>query len=266
MSKNEENFVKEITNTDTKTTTENPTSQVRQVISKQTAEQVKSMMETVVTDGSGRHAAVSGYSIGGKTGYVASYVAISPIEDTQLVLLLTLYDPKGKNGHQGGQVAGPVVSQMLSEILPYLGVPADEDASSNLNADNLVVVPDIRNKTVAEAEKLLKQAGFRTKVYVEGDPTTVLVADQTPKPGNSLLKDSIIVLYGQGSSISTSVTVPDLRNMNASEAINSLKSKNLNISMEGSGIVTTQDYAKDEQVQEGTVIKVTLKQILTQVH
>lgn len=271
-------IVKEITNTDTKTTTENPISQVRQVISKQTAEQVKSMMETVVTDGSGRHAAVSGYSIGGKTGtsepteanaeegYVASYVAISPIEDTQLVLLLTLYDPKGKNGHQGGQVAGPVVSQMLSEILPYLGVPADEDASSNPNADNLVVVPDIRNKTVAEAEKLLKQAGFRTKVYVEGDPTTVLVADQTPKPGNSLLKDSIIVLYGQGSSISTSVTVPDLRNMNASEAINSLKSKNLNISMEGSGIVTTQDYAKDEQVQEGTVIKVTLKQILTQVH
>ena len=72
-------------------------------------------------------------------------------------LFLTLYDPKGKNGHQGGQVAGPVVSQMLSEILPYLGVPADEDASSNLNADNLVVVPDIRNKTVAEAEKLLNK-------------------------------------------------------------------------------------------------------------
>lgn len=271
-------IVKEITNTDTKTTTETPISQVRQVISKQTAVAIKSMMESVVTDGSGRHAAVSGYSIGGKTGtseptesnasegYVASYVAISPIEDTQLVLLLTLYDPKGKNGHQGGQVAGPVVSQMLSEILPYLGVPANEDASNNQNADNLVVVPDIRNKTVAEAEKLLKQAGFNTKVYVEGDPNTVLVADQTPKPGNSLLKGSIIVLYGQGSSISTSVAVPDLRNMNASEAINSLKSKNLNINMEGSGIVTAQDYAKDEQVQEGTVIKVTLKQTLTQVH
>ncbi len=271
-------IVKEFTNTDTNTTTEVPVSSVRQVISKQTAEQVKSMMESVVTDGSGRHAAVSGYSIGGKTGtsepteanaaegYVASYVAISPIEDTQLVLLLTLYDPKGKNGHQGGQVAGPVVSQMLAEILPYLGVPADKDASSNTNSDNLVVVPDIRNKTVAEAEKLLKQAGFNTKVYVEGDPNTILVADQTPKPGNSLLKGSIIVLYGQGSSISTSVAVPDLRNMNATEAINSLKSKNLNINLEGSGIVTTQDYAKDEQVQEGTIIKVTLKQTLTQVH
>lgn len=269
-------IVKEITNTDTKTVSEVPISQVRQVISKQTSEQVKSMMESVVTDGSGRHGAVSGYSIGGKTGtseppvgreeegYVASYVAISPIEDTQIVLLVTLYDPKGSNGHQGGQVVGPVVSQMLSEILPYLGVPSDEDASNNTNANNLIVVPDIRNKTVAEAEKILKNTGFNTKVYIEGDPNTILVEDQTPKPGNSLLKGSIIVLYGQGSSISTSVSVPDLRNMNASEAIQAIKSKNLNISLEGSGVVTSQDYAKDEQVQEGTIIKVTLKQTLTQ--
>ena len=271
-------IVKEITNTDTNTVTEVPVTQVRQVISKQTAEQVKSMMESVVVDGSGRHASVSGYSIGGKTGtseppigreeegYVASYVAISPIEDTQISLLLTLYQPEGKNGHQGGQVAGPVVSQMLSEILPYLGVPSDEDASSNTNASNLILVPDVRNKTVSEAEKILKEAGFNTKVYVDGDPNTVLVGDQTPKPGNYLIKGSIIVLYGQGSSVSTSVAVPDLRNMNASEAINALKSKNLNINIEGSGIVTTQDYAKDEQVPEGTIIKVTLKQTLTQFH
>lgn len=269
-------IVKEITNTDTKSVTEVPITQIRQVISKQTSEQVKSMMESVVTDGSGRHAAVTGYSIGGKTGtseppigkedegYVASYVAISPIEDTQIVLLLTLYKPKGPNGHQGGQVAGPVVSQMLSEILPYLGVPVDENASSNTNSSNLIVVPDVRNKTVAEAEKILKGSGFTTKIYVEGDPNTLLVSDQTPKPGNSLLKGSIIILYGQGSSISTSVSVPDMRNMNASEAINALKAKNLNINLEGSGVVTSQDYAKDEQVQEGTIIKVTLKHTLTQ--
>lgn len=81
-----------------------------------------------------------------------------------------------------------------------------------------------------------------------------------------LPKNSIIVLYGQGSSISTSVAVPDLKGMNASEASNILKSKNLNINMEGTGIVITQDYAKDEQVQEGTIIKVTLKQNLTDAH
>lgn len=88
-------IVKEITNPDTNTVTEVPVTQVRQVISKQTAEKAKSLMESVVTSGSGRHAAVSGYSIGGKTGtsepteanaqegYVASYVAISPVEDTR---------------------------------------------------------------------------------------------------------------------------------------------------------------------------------------
>lgn len=274
-------IVKELTNTDTNTVTELPITPVRQVISKQTSEQVKSLMESVVLDGSGRHATVSGYSIGGKTGtseppigkeeegYIASYVAISPIEDTQIVLLVTLYDPDPNNtinGHQGGQVAGPVVSQMLSEILPYLGVPSDQDASSYTNPSNAIVVPDIRNKTIAEAQKILKENGFNTKIHVDGDPNTVLVEDQTPKPGNSLLKGSIIVLYGQGSSISTSVAVPDLRNMSASEAINTLKAKNLNIDIEGSGLVTTQDYAKDEQVQEGTIIKVTLKQTLTQVH
>ncbi len=271
-------IVKEIKNTDTNTTTEVPVTQVRQVISKQTSKEVKSLMESVVTEGSGRHAAVTGYSIGGKTGtsepteanvdegYVASYVAISPVEDTQITLLLTLYDPKGKNGHQGGQVAGPVVSQMLSEILPYLGVPSDEDASSNKNPSNSIVVPDIRNKTVAEAEKILKASGFTTKVYVNGDPNTILVSDQNPKPGNSLLKGSIIVLYGEGNSVSTSITVPDLKGMNASEAINALKSKNLNINIEGSGIVTSQDYTTGEQVPEGTIIKTTLKQTLTQAH
>lgn len=274
-------IVKEITNTDTNSVTEVSTSAVRQVISKQTAEEVKSMMESVVTDGSGRHAAVSGYSIGGKTGtsepldsnvhdgYVASYVAISPIEDTQIVLLLTLYDPDPHNrinGHQGGQVAGPVVSQMLSEILPYLDVPSSEDASSNTNSSNFITVPDVRNKTVAEAEKILKAAGFTTKSYVNGDANSTLVEDQTPKPGNSLPKGSIIILYGEGNSISTSVEVPDLKGLGASEATNILKSKNLNINIEGSGVVVSQDYAKDEQVQEGTIIKVTLKQTLTQAH
>ena len=270
-------IVKQITNTDTGSVSEIPVTQVRQVISKETSQEVKSMMESVVTVGTGKHAAVSGYSIGGKTGtsepvynkteegYVASYVAISPVEDTQVVLLLTLYDPP-KNNHQGGQLAGPVVSQMLSEILPYLGIPSNEDSSSNSSSDNLIVVPDIRNKTVAEAEKILKNSGFTTKTYVKGDANNTLVVDQMPKPGVSLSKNSIIVLYGEGNDVATSVTVPDLKGMNASQASNVLKGKNLNISIEGSGTVISQDAAKDEQVPEGTVIKVTLKQNLTDAH
>ena len=271
-------IVKSVTNTDTGAVSEIPVTQVRQVISSQTAAEVKSMMESVVTDGTGRHAAVNGYSIGGKTGtsepteanadegYVASYVAISPVEDTKIVLLVTLYDPKGENGHQGGQVAGPVVSQMLSEILPYMGVVSDATADSNTNSSNYITVPDVRNKTVAEAEKILKDAGFNTKTYVNGDSNTILVEDQNPKPGSQLPKNSLIVLYGEGSATSTSVTVPDLKNMNASQATTVLRDNNLNINIEGSGTVITQDYMANEQVPEGTIIKVTLRSTLTDAH
>lgn len=270
-------IVKQVTNTDSGSVSEIPVTQVRQVISKETAQEVKSMMESVVTIGTGKHAAVAGYSIGGKTGtsepvynkteegYVASYVAISPVEDTQVVLLLTLYDPP-KSNHQGGQLAGPVVSQMLSEILPYLGIPSNENSSDSSSSDNLIVVPDVRNKTVSEAEKILKNSGFSTKTYVNGDANNTLVVDQTPKPGVSLSKNSVVVLYGEGNDVATSVTVPDLKGMNASQASNTLKEKNLNISIEGSGTVISQDAAKDEQVPEGTVIKVTLKQNLTDAH
>ena len=112
----------------------------------------------------------------------------------------------------------------------------------------------------------IKNAGFTTKIYVNGDKNSILVEEQTPKPGVSLSKNSVIVLYGEGSNVATSVAVPDLKGMNASQATSALKSKNLNISIEGSGIVTSQEYAKDELVQEGTVIKVTLKQNLTDAH
>ena len=265
-------IVKQITNTETGAVTETPVTEVRQVISKQTADQVKSMMESVVTEGTGKNAAVSGYSIGGKSGtsepiytntdagYVASFVAISPIEDTQVVILVTLYDPPASN-HQGGTLVAPVVSQMLSEILPYLGIPSTDTQSEDTS--NLIVVPDVRNKTVAEAQKTLESAGFKVKTYVNGDENTTLVSDQTPKPGASLSKNSIIVLYGEGSEVSTSVEVPDLKGMNASQATTALREKNLNISIEGKGVVTSQDYSAGEQVQEGTIINVTLKQTIS---
>ena len=272
------NIIKSITNTDTGAVTETQPTEVRQVLSKSTASQVKTMMESVVINGSGKNVQVSGYSIGGKSGtsepteankddgYVSSFVAISPIEDTQVVVLLTLYDPQNEQyGYQGGNVAAPVVSQMLSEILPYLGVPSDTTEEDN-NSENLITVPDIRNKTITEAKKILTDAGFDCKVVSSGDENSTLVADQNPKPGAQLAANSIIMLYGEGDTVATSVEVPDLSNMNLSQATNALKAKNLNISVTGSGIVKTQDYTAGELVPEGTIISVTLKQTLTNAH
>lgn len=269
-------IVKSITNSDTGSVTEVEPVTVRQVISKETSQEVKSMMEYVATKGTGQNAKVAGYSIGGKTGtseppedkkdegYVASYVAISPVEDTQVVLLLTLYKPPASN-HQGGTLAGPVVGQMLSEILPYLNVPSTITENTNSDDTNLIMVPDVRNKTIAEAKKVLENQGFKVNISSNEDINTELVKDQTPKPGISLSSNSIIFLYDKDD-IANSVSVPDLKGMGLYEATSTLRENNLNISTEGSGSVLSQDYIKDTQVPEGTVISVVLKPKLTDAH
>ena len=81
-------------------------------ISEKTAKQVLSMMESVVAEGTGKNAQVLGYRIGGKTGtsedgvntgkYVTSFVGVAPISDPEVVILITLYNPTGEGGHQGG--------------------------------------------------------------------------------------------------------------------------------------------------------------------
>ena len=263
-------IVKQVTNSDTGAVTNIDPVVVRQVLSSETAETMKSMMESVVVSGTGSRGAVTGYSVGGKTGtsepieanktdgYVASYLAISPVEDTQVVILLALYDPTNKErGHQGGTIAGPVVSQILTEVLPYLGIPSDEDTNSN-SKDNSIMVPDIRNKTITEAEKNLQEAGFNTKINTKNDKNSTIVVDQVPKPGVSLSKDSIIVLYDADNAVRTSVTVPDLTGKNLSQAKSILKGLNLNISVNGSGTVVSQDPAKETKVEEGSVINVNL--------
>ena len=129
-------IVKSITNTDTGETIPSETKTLRQVLSVKTANDVKSMMLSVVTNGTGKRAQVAGYTIGGKSGtsepsaanpnagYTTSFAAISPIENTQVVVLVTLYDPTG-DSHQGGQTAAPVVSNILKEVLPKLGIEPD---------------------------------------------------------------------------------------------------------------------------------------------
>lgn len=259
-------IVKSITNTDTCAVTTVDTEEVRQVISSDTASKVKSMMQSVVEEGTGKRGAVTGYTVGGKTGtseprsgredidgYVATYVAISPVEDTQVVLLLNLYKPP-KSNHQGGTLAGPVVSQMLTEILPYLGIPSSEE---NTEDSDLITVPEVRNKIIAEAEKILSEKGFTSKISTSNDKNSTVVVEQVPKPGVSLSKNSVIMLYDQ--TTRTSATVPDLTGKSAYTATTELRNANLNISIDGTGVVVSQDPPKGSQVDAGTVVKVTLK-------
>ena len=122
--------VKSVIDTKTGEEQEIPVNTRATSISKETSEKVLSMMESVVAEGTGKNAKVEGYRVGGKTGtsedgvntgkYVTSFCGVAPIEDPQIVCLVTLYNPTGEGGHQGGGVAAPVGGQVLREVLPYL--------------------------------------------------------------------------------------------------------------------------------------------------
>mgnify|MGYP004506264049 FL=1 len=152
-------IVDHITNTDTSEVTTFNTQEVRQVFSKETADKVASMMESVVESGTGKKVkydenikdSMSGYSIGGKTGtsepingssdgYIASFLAISPVENTKIVLLVILNTPGEGVNHNGGQIAAPTAGKMLSEILPYMGIETgnkDSETNGNISEKDL---------------------------------------------------------------------------------------------------------------------------------
>lgn len=238
-------IVKQVINTDNGNITNIDPVIVRQVISKETSAKMKSLLQSVVTDGTGRYAAVSGYTVGGKTGtseptysrnqdgYTASYMAISPVENTKIAVLVTLYGITGVN-HQGGQVAGPVVKQVLTEALPILGIPSNNITQKQLVSSTNPMLTDVTNKNMLEAEKMLKAAGFNVKTYTSGDKATVNVLGQIPKSGIRLVKDSLIILYDNSGAEIPSVAVPNLKGLTEAQAKNSLHSLNLNIQIEGS--------------------------------
>ena len=270
-------IVKEIKNPDTGATISIDSTNVRQVISKDTANKLMDMLESVVTEGTGRYGQVKGYSVAGKTGtsepdttsqnamYVASFVGISPVQNPEVVVLVTLYDPKGENGHQGGTIAAPVASQILSEVLPYLGIPSDDLSSEGDNSNiTTTTLPDVRNKTIAEAKKIIEDAGFVCKI--SSADTSLIVTDQVPKPGTALISGASVNLYSTGNEARVSQEVPNLKGMSYAQARNALKAKNLNIHVTGSGTVLSQDPMAGTSVEEGTVINVTLKNEIQDAH
>ena len=105
-------IVKSIQNSTTGEITEMPIETGERIISKENAEKVLSMMNSVVSEGTGKNARVEGYQVGGKTGtsedgvntgkYVTSFCGVAETDNPKIVLLITLYNPTGEGGHQGG--------------------------------------------------------------------------------------------------------------------------------------------------------------------
>ena len=197
--------VKQIINSETKEVTDIPVEKGDMVISKETSEKVLSMMESVVSEGTGKNAKVAGYRIGGKTGtsedgvntnkYVTSFCGVAPIDDPQVVVLVTLYNPTGEGGHQGGGVAAPVGGQIFSEILPYLEVNKEILEEDEEEIINQIQVPDIMGKTLEEAKQILKENNL--EMYLENeevDMENTYVKNQIPSSGITVNEQSKVVI------------------------------------------------------------------------
>ncbi len=173
------------------------------VISEETAQNVLSMMESVVADGTGRNSQVKGYRIGGKTGtsedgvntgkYVTSFIGVAPISDPSVAVLITLYNPTGEGGHQGGGVAAPIGSQIFGEVLPYLEVIKDNEEEEQVKND--VQVPNIEGKSIKEAESILKENNLKLVINNEQegiDKENTIIKEQTPKAGVKVKEEANI--------------------------------------------------------------------------
>ena len=163
--------------------------------------------------------------------------------------------------------AGPVASQILSEVLPDLGIASDStqniENDNNSDEEKQILLLNVKDMTISEAKSRLESIGFNVILNTTEDINTALVADQVPKSGAALKEGSVICLYTANDTERKKVQVPNIKGMSVSEATRTLKATNLNISVEGdTGIVVSQDPIYETEVEEGTVINVVIKEQL----
>ena len=170
-------------------------------ISKETSEQMKSILESVVAEGTGNKTYIPGFRIGGKTAtseklprksgkYIASFCAFSPAENPQVIALVLVDEPQGV--YYGGQVAGPVMKELLENVLPYLGIePEYTEEELKMEETREITVPNLIDMTLDDAKKLLTEQEINFEI--DGDGNTIRT--QFP-PSNEIINyDEKIILY-----------------------------------------------------------------------
>lgn len=171
-------------------------------VSKETSDTMKSLLEAVVSDGTGKRAYLPGFRVGGKTAtseklprrsgkYISSFIGFAPAENPQVMAIILIDEPVGI--YYGGTIAAPVIAEVFDNVLPYLGIePIYNEKEIEENEIGSFEVPDFMGKTKAEAVALIKAYAFDEVYYIgEGDT----VAEQFPLSGTTVDNNSDLILY-----------------------------------------------------------------------
>lgn len=174
-----------------------------QVIKEETSAVMRELMEGVVTSGTGKNAAVAGYRVGGKSGTsqkldsenerarIASFVAVAPIENPQIAVLVCLDEPHSWTT-SGGALSGPVCAEVLQKSLPRLGI--EPSYNEEEQKKYFTTVPDVTGWRTAAAGQKLAEYSLTADVLGEGER----VQSQYPAAGTSVRKNSAIQLDTTG--------------------------------------------------------------------
>ena len=268
-------IVSEIVDSEGSTVVKNEPKVLRQVISEETSATMCTMMEYVVTDGTASKAKVPGYRVGGKTGTsekmdvfdefgklvedkICSFVGVAPIDDPQYVVLVALDTPSKETNAMigGGANAAPVVSNVMADVLPYLGIdPVYTEADLNLIEHTM---PNLVGLTVEQAQKELEERDLTYRIVGEG----AQIMDQLPAAGASIPGKSEVVLYFNQNAPTDLVTVPDFLTYNLNNANYLATTNGLYMLITGANkhdpnvTATYQDIPAGTQVPRGTMVTV----------
>jgi len=241
---------------------------VRKVISEETSRTLRTILEGVVSEGTGKNAYVTGYRIAGKTGtsetlqtesegrYIVSFVAFAPADKPEIVVLMVLDHPQVEmHLRSGGILAAPVAGRLCEDILEYLQVERQYSEEELKQMTQEVYVPAVTGLTLAEAVEKLKAYGLKYMVEGPQDENAV-VLDQTPKADFSIPQNSTVILYTAGRAGDNKVPMPNLINKTMDEAIAAMKNVGLNIRITGEGVALRQQYEPGTLLPKGEVVDV----------
>lgn len=237
------------------------------IVDEKSTMRVKEALESTVSKGSSKDAAIEGIKVAGKTGtaekvdpetgtygagYIASFAGFAPYDNPQVSLIVIIDNPK--NGeHFGGIVAAPFAGELFNNIFNYISLNEGQLDQK----DESVIIHDLRGDKVTNAEKTLNELGVNC--VIEGDGT--FVTSITPLPGYKVKKGDSITLYA-GSRFDRNekeIVVPDFRKLNKEEAEQILKSLGLKGEFEGEGEIKEQSISAGEIIKSGDKIKFKLE-------
>lgn len=276
-------IVSEVVDADGNTVEKNEKTVLRQVISQQTSEMMRTLMEQVVTEGTASAARTPGYRVGGKTGTsekldeydengqqvkdkIVSFVGVAPIDDPKYVVLVALDTPAYSENSEkytvhgmyisGGLMAAPTVRDIFLDILPYLGVEPDY-GSEDIRGVNFTV-PDVIGMDETEAGELLAEKTITYRVVGTGS----VVTDQLPVAGSQVPGNSQIILYMGAEKQATRVEVPDFIGCSVADVNYLASNAGLYVQAKGTDrtdvyvLAAYQDIDPGTEVDRGTTITV----------